>query len=166
MGRYLKLFRTVPAGAGIVLAILFPLQLPGQNGQVPHSSVIQTQSSASTPGNKTPQTGSDIPCVASAANSAPVKSPTTPATTVKPHYVDLSWTASIFPGVKEYKVHRCSPGSPCLAATSVIASVTGTTYRDKQVQPLQEFCYFVTAFVKGRPDSTPSNMVYVVIPSP
>jgi len=167
MGRYLKLFRTVPAGATIVLAILLiPLQLRSQNGQVPHSSGDQAKSSVSTPVNKTPQTASDIPCVASASNSASVKY-TTPATPGQPHHVDLSWKASSSPGVVKYNVHRCSPGRPCSAITSVIASVTGTSYRDNKVQPLQEFCYFVTAVAAAsRPESGPSNIVPVVIPSP
>jgi len=162
MHRYLKSIKAVPTGAGIVLAILtIPIQLSGQNGQAPQSSTIQTQSSASNPGNKTPQTGDDIPCVA--PNSAPVKSQTTPATPVKPHHVDLSWKASSSPGVVRYNVHRCSPGGPC----SVITSVTSTHYTDTQVQPLHAYCYFVTAVAAaGRPDSAPSKVVPVVIPSP
>lgn len=168
MRRYLKSMKTVPTGARIVLAILLiPLQLRGQNGPAPHSSAIPTQSSASQPGNKTQQAGSDIPCVASAPNSATVTSPTTPAKPVKPHHVDLSWKASSFPGVVKYNVHRCSPGGPCSAITSVIASVTGTSYTDTQVQPSHAYCYFVTAVATtGRPDSAPSNFIQVVIPSP
>lgn len=164
MGRYLKLVRTLPAGATIILAILLiPLQLRGQNGQVPHSSGDQAKSSASKSGNKTPQMGNDIPCVATAPNSSPAKSPTAPATPVRPHHVDLSWKASTSPGVVKYNVHRCSAGGPC----SVITSVTGTSYTDTQVQPLQAYCYFVTAVAAvGRPDSGPSNIVPVVIPSP
>ena len=168
MHRYLKSIKVVSTAAGIVLAILFiPLQLRGQNGQVPHSSAIQTQSSASKPGNKTPETGSDIPCVATAPNSAPVKSQTTPATPVKPHHVDLHWKASSSPGVVKYNVHRFTPGGPFSAITSVIASVTGTSYSDNQVQPSQAYCYFVTAVAAAsRPESVPSNIVPVVIPSP
>jgi hypothetical protein len=164
MHRYLKSIKTVTPGAGIVLAILtIPIQLSGQNGQAPHSSAIQTQSSASKPGNKTPQTGGDTPCVASAPNSAPVKSQTTPAMPVQQHHVDLSWKASSSPGVVKYNVHRCSPGGPC----SVITSVITTSYTDNQVQPSQAYCYFVTAVAAtGRPDSGPSNVVQVVIPSP
>ena len=164
MHRYLKSIKAVPTGAGIVLAILtIPIQLRGQNGQVPHPSAIQTQSSASKPGNKTPQTGSDIPCVATAPNSAAVKSQTTPAMPVQQHRVDLSWKASSSPGVVKYIVHRCSPGGPC----SVITSVTSTNYTDTQVQPLHAYCYFVTAVAAtGRPDSVPSNIIHVVIPSP
>ena len=168
MHPYLKSIKAVPAGAGIILAaLLIPLQLSGQNGQLPHSSVDQTKSSVSTPVNKTPQTGDDIPCVPSAANTASVKY-TTPATPVQKHHVDLHWTASISPEVREYKVHRCTPGGLCSPATSVIKSVNGTSYSDETVQSRQAYCYFVTAFVKGPrgSDSAPSNILYVVIPSP
>jgi hypothetical protein len=164
MHRYLKSIKAVPAGAAIVLAILtIPIQLSGQNGRVPHSSAIPTQSSASKPGNKTTQTASDMLCVASAPNSAPVKPQPAPVTPVQQHRVDLSWKASSSPGVVKYNVHRCTPGGPC----SAITSVTSTSYTDTQVQPLQAYCYFVTAVAAaGRPDSGPSNVVQVVIPSP
>lgn len=164
MHRYLKSIKAVPTGAGIVLAILtIPIQLRGQNGQATHSSGIQTQSSVSKPGNKTPQTGDDMLCVASAPDSAAVKPQTAPVTPVQQHRVDLSWKASSSPGVVKYNVHRCTPGGPC----SVITSVTSTSYTDTQVQPLQAYCYFVTAVAAaGRPDSGPSNVVQVVIPSP
>lgn len=167
MHRYLNSIRAVPTGAAIVLAILStPLQLSGQNAQAPKSSAIQAQSSVSKPGSKTPQTSDDIPCVASAASSASVKY-TTPATPVQKHHVDLHWTASASPEVKEYHVHRCTPGSPCSAIASVIASVTGTSYTDNQVQPSQAYCYFVTAVAAAsRPESVPSNIIPVVIPSP
>ena len=160
------LVSAVRSVAGIVLAIfLIPFQLSGQNGQVPHSSGDQTQSSVSKAGNKTPQKGDDIPCVPTAANTAPVKY-TTPAPPGQKHKVDLHWMASRSPEVKEYEVHRCTPGGPC----SVIASVNGTSYPDDTVQSRQDYCYFVTAFVKGRQDSDrespPSNIIYVLIPSP
>jgi len=162
----LKFVRTVPIGAGIVLAILLmPLQPLAQKGPVSHSSRDQTKSSVNTPVNKTPQKGDDIPCVPPPANTAPVKY-TTPATPPNKHKVDLSWKASSSPETKEYKVYRCTPGGPCL----VISSVNGTNYTDDSVQSRQVYCYFVTAFVKGRPnsshDSAPSNILYVVIPPP
>jgi len=168
MGSYLKFVKTLTAEATIVLAtLLIPFQLRGQNGQVRHSSGDQTKSSASKSRNKTPQTANDIPCVATAPNSSPVKSPTAPATPVRPHHVDLSWKATTSPGVVKYNVHRCSPGGPCSVTTSVIASVTGTSYTDNQVQPSQAYCYFVTAVAAAsRPESGPSNIVPVVIPSP
>jgi hypothetical protein len=164
MHRYLRSMKVVPTRAGIVLAILtIPIQLTCQNGRVSHSSAIPTQSSTSKPENKTPQTDSYVPCVADAPNSASVKSSTTPGTLVKPHRVDLSWKASTSPGVVKYKVHRCNPGGPC----SVITSVAGTNYIDTQVQPSHAYCYFVTAVADAaRPDSVPSNIIHVVIPSP
>lgn len=163
MQLYLKSTKTPPTRARIVLAILtIAVPLSGQSGQVPHSSAHQIQSSASKPGNKTQQTGSEIPCVASVPNSAPVKSQTTPGVRVQQHHVDLSWKASSSPGVVKYDVHRCNPGGPC----SVITSVTRTSYTDTLVQPLHAYCYFVTAVADaGRPDSVPSNIIHVVIPS-
>ena len=160
----LKSIRAVPTGVGIVLAILtIPVQLNCQK----HSSAIPPQSPISKPENKTPRTDSYVPCVADAPNSASVKSSTTPGTLVKPHRVDLSWKASTSPGVAKYNVHRCSPGAPCAVTTSVITSVTGTSYTDTQVQPSRTYCYFITAVAgAGRPDSVPSNIIHVVIPSP
>jgi len=160
----LKSIRAVQTGAGIVLAILtIPIQLNCQK----HSSAIQTQSSTSKPESKTQQTDSYVPCAADASNSASVKSSTTPGALVKPHRVDLSWKASTSPGVAKYNVHRCSPGTPCTVSTSVITAVTGTSYSDTQVQPSHAYCYFITAVAAaGRPDSVPSNIIHVVIPSP
>ena len=164
MHRYLRSMKVVPTRAGIVLAILtIPIQLTCQNGRVSNSSAIPTLSSTSKPESKTPQTGGDIPCVASVPNSAAAKSPTTPAAQVQQHHVDLSWKASSSPGVVKYNVHRCNPGGPC----SVITSVIRTSYTDTQVQPLHAYCYFVTAVADAaRPDSSPSNIIHVVIPSP
>ena len=160
MNRYLRSMKAVPTGAAIVLAILtIPIQLNCQK----HAPVIPTQSSTNKPENKTPQADSYVPCVANAPNSASVKSSTTPGTLVKPHRVDLSWKASTSPGVVKYKVYRCNPGGPC----SVITSVAGTNYIDTQVQPSHAYCYFVTAVADAaRPDSVPSNIIHVVIPSP
>src|SRR5208283_2709224 len=168
MHRYLNSMKTVSVAAAIVLAILLTLlHLRRQNGHGSHSSALQTQSAVSGPGNKTPQTGNDIPCLANAADAVTAKSPTATATPVQPHYVDLSWKASASPGVVKYNVHRCTPGSPCSALTSVIASVPGTSYTDRQVQPSQTYCYFVTAVASTpRPYSGTSNIVHVVIPSP
>lgn len=161
MRHHLEFVRTVPTGAGIVLAILLmPLQVLAQKGPVSHSSGDPIKSSVNTPVNKTPQKGDDIPCVPTPANTASVKY-ATPATPPQKHKVDLHWTASTSHMV-EYSVHRCTPGGPCL----VISSVSGTSYSDDTVQSRQAYCYFVTAFVKGRDDSSPTNIVYVVIPSP
>jgi hypothetical protein len=135
----------------------------GKNERVPHSATNPTQSSASNPGNKTTPTSSAIQCIASAPNSSAVKSQTAPAMPVQQHHVDLSWKASSSPGVVKYNVHRCSPGGPC----SVIMSVTSTNFTDTQVQLLHAYCYFVTAVAAaGQPDSGPSNIIRVEIPSP
>jgi hypothetical protein len=152
-------------GAGIVLAILtIPIQL---SSQVSHSSTIQSSSSTNKPKDKTLQTESYVPCDAKSPNSASAKSSTTPGTLVKPHRVELSWKASSSPGVARYNVHRCSPGVPCKVSTSVITSVAGTSYTDTQVQPSHAYCYFITAAADaGRPESIPSNLIHVVIPSP
>jgi fibronectin type 3 domain-containing protein len=160
--RYLKSIKTVTTAAGIVLAILtIPIQLSSQNGQVRHSS-DKTQPPASKPLNQTPQTRDDMLCVASALNSTGVKSQTTPTTPVQQHRVNLSWKASISPGVVKYNVYRCARGGTC----SVIASVASTIYTDSQVQALRTYCYFVTAATASGPDSGASNFVQVVIPSP
>ena len=153
--------RTVTTGAKIILAILLiPLELRSQNGQDPHSSGDQTRSSASTPVNKTQQDGTER-CAPTPASTAPVKY----STSAEKHHVDLSWTASISTGVVKYNVHRCTQGSPCSADAPVIGSAKDISYTDYDVQPLQAYCYFVTAVATAnKPDSAPSNMVYVVIP--
>jgi hypothetical protein len=161
--RSLKSIKAVAMGAGTVLAILMiPIQLNGQNGQVPHSSGDKTQSTASKPGNKTPQKGSDLPCLANGLNSPGVKSQASPGAIIQPHRVDLTWEASSSPGHWEYKVHRCTPDGPC----APIKSLKDTTYTDLDVHPLQTYCYFITAAAASGPDSSPSNFVQVVIPSP
>jgi hypothetical protein len=168
MQRYLKSMKIVLTGAGMVVAILLVLlKTRGQNKPGPPFSAIEPRSAASRPGDKIPPTANEIPCIASVQQAVPAKSQTMTATPVKPHYVDLSWKPSSTPGVVKYNVHRCTPGSPCLANTSVIASVTGISYTDSQVQSSHEYCYFVNAVANvGRPDSGPSNIVHVVIPSP
>jgi hypothetical protein len=162
MHRCVKSIKTVTTGAEIILAILtIQAQLSGQSAQVPRPSSDKTQFSVSKPGNKTPQTGGDIPCVANGSNSSGVtlRTPATPGQ----HQVDLTWKASSSPGVLKYKVYRCTPTGPC----SVITSVTGSSYTDKQVEPKQTYCYFVTAAAAARgPDSAPSNFIQVAIPSP
>jgi hypothetical protein len=163
MHAWLKTSKTVTVGTRIILAILISqAQLRGQTGQVKQSARDTTKSSVSKPGNKTPQTGSDIPCVKNGPNSSGVKLQTTPANPGQ-HQVDLTWKASSSPGSLNYNVHRCTPGGPC----SMIKTVTSTSYADTQVQPQQTYCYFVTAAVgAGGRDSDPSNVLQVTIPSP
>ena len=123
--RCLKTSRTVTLGAWIILTILIALvQLSGQSGQVKQSASKTTKSSVSKPGNKKPQTGSDIPCVKNGPTSSGVKLQTNPA---KPgqHQVDLTWKASGSPGLLNYNIHRCTPGGPCL----MIKTVTGDQLR-------------------------------------
>jgi len=163
MHSLLKAIKTGTTTATVVSAILtIPIRVNGQNRRVTESPDYKTQSSVSKPGNTTMWLASNIPCVVSGLNPAIVKSQMPPATRGQRHHVDLSWKASNSPSVLKYNVHRCSPGG----RWSIIATVPGTTYSDAQVEPSKAYCYFVTAAAAKGPDSDPSNVVEVVVPSP
>ena len=163
MHRLLKSIKTSKTPGIVALAILtITIQVSGQSGHATQSSGIKPQSSANKPGNAATQPAKDIPCAVSGPNSASLKSQTVPPTPGQSHHVDLSWKASNSPGVLKYNVHRCSPGG----RWSIIATVAATSYSDTQVQPLQAYCYFVTAAAARGSDSDPSNLVQVVVPSP
>lgn len=165
----LKSLRTLPAataaGTAIMLAILLlPLQLRAQSAAAPQSSGNQAKPLVAAPASKNAPKVTDLQCIPSDANTAPVKY-APPTASVKQHSVDLYWKDSITLGAG-YNVYRCTPGNPCSTATPPLAFVTSTSYHDPDVQPRQAYCYFVTAFIKGRPESDPSNIVYVTIPPP
>jgi exosortase len=164
----LKSLPTLPAttvGIGIMLAILLlPLQLRAQNAAALQSSGNQAKPLVAAPASKPAAKVTDLQCVPSHADTASVKY-APPTALVKQHSVDLSWKASVTVGAG-YNVYRCTPGNSCSTATRPLAIVTSTSYHDPDVQPRQAYCYFVTAFIKGRPESDPSNIVYVTIPPP
>ena len=152
------------AGAVVILTIFtIAIHLSRHNGQAKRSSSAHLQSPVSKPENNTANPGSQITCVANGTNSAGVKPSTTPVASGQKHHVDLSWKASASPGILKYNVHRCTPGGPCV----VIQSIATTSYSDNQVEPLREYCYFITAAAAaGGPDSGPSNVIHVVIRTP
>jgi len=163
MHRLLNSIKTGKTAGRLALTIfVIAIRVSGQNGHATQSSGVRTQSSVSKPGKATAQPTNDISCAVSGPNFASLKSDTAPPTPGQLHHVDLSWKASSSPGVLKYNVHRCSPGGAC----SIITTVTDTKYSDTQVQPLGAYCYFVTASAAKGPDSAPSNVVQVVIPSP
>ena len=164
MLRNLKLINVLTAGAVFILTILtIAIQSGRHNGQATRSSSVHFQSPVSKPENNPANPGGEITCVANGTNSAGVKPSTTPVAPGQKHHVDLSWKASSSPGILKYNVHRCTPGGPCV----VIQSIATTRYSDDQVEPLREYCYFITAApAAGGPDSGPSNVIHVVIPIP
>ena len=163
MHRLLKSIKTRKTPGMVALTIVtLAIQVSAQNGHATQSSAVKTQSSVNKPANATAHRANDIPCAVSGPSSASLKSQTAPPTPGQLHHVDLSWKASNSAGVLKYNVHRCSPGG----RWSIIATVPGTTYSDTQVQPLQAYCYFVTAAAAKGPDSDPSNVVQVTVPSP
>lgn len=99
-------------------------------------------------------------CIATGSNSSGVV--IKPPVTTGRHQVDLSWNPSSSLGVMKYNVHRCDRAGTC----ALIASVSGTTYSDKQPQASQAYCYFVTASTRNGLESPPSNVIQLVVPSP
>lgn len=164
MLRNLKSINVLTAAAVFILTILtIAIQFGRHNGQATRSSSVHPSSSESKPENNTANPASEITCVANGTNSAGVKPSTTPVAPGQKHHVDLSWKASTSPGIPKYNVHRCAPGGPCV----VIQSIATTNYSDDQVEPLREYCYFITAVAAaGGPDSGPSNVIHVVIRTP
>jgi len=158
---YFRTLREARTILGTMALALFTIavQMSGQTGRVAQTAGGKTPSSATKLGNVGQQSANDVTCVASGSNSPGVK--IQPAAPGQQHHVDLSWIASNSAGAVKYNVHRCGRDATCL-----IISVAGTNYSDTQVQPLQAFCYFVTAAAANRPESGPSNVLQVVIPSP
>ena len=80
------------------------------------------------------------------------------------HSVDLSWGASSSSNVQGYNVYRAGvSGGPYAAVPS---ATSGTTFVDGSVQSGQTYYYVVTAVDTSGTESTYSNQVQAVIPSP
>jgi len=84
---------------------------------------------------------------------------------VSAHSVTLSWTASTSSGVMGYNVYRGGQsGGPYTVLNPAL--VSGTIYEDSTVQAGQTY-YYVTAAVNSKGvESTYSNQVAAVVPSP
>ncbi len=161
MGWFWKSIKASTTAPVVILVMLTThIQLCGQTGRATQLADINTSSSASKTERRTPQSGTETSCIVSGSNSTSVTRG--PAKPRLQHYVDLFWKASSSQSVAKYNVHRCSRDGSC----SIIKTVNGTAYSDTQVQALQAFCYFITALDSKGPESGPSNVVQVVIPSP
>jgi hypothetical protein len=99
-----------------------------------------------------------------ASNSMAVQSLSGSGTAAAPHSVDLSWNASSST-VAGYNVYRGGkPGGPY---SKIAATVNGTTrYNDTSVQPGQAYYYVTTAVEASGLESSYSNEIPAVIPSP
>ena len=100
--------------------------------------------------------------LSNASNSPDVKQPRASASSGRQHSVNLSWKASTS-AVVGYNVYRRGT----LGSTKInSAPVIGTSYADSSVQPGQTYYYVTKAVSSAGTESSPSNEVRVVVPSP
>jgi hypothetical protein len=82
-----------------------------------------------------------------------------------PHYVSLTWAASISPNVTGYNVYRATvPGGPYTKTNPSL--VVGVSYSDSSVQAGQTYYYVTTAVNADNNESAWSNQAQAVIPLP
>ncbi|MGD0361578.1 MAG: choice-of-anchor D domain-containing protein [Bryobacteraceae bacterium] len=95
--------------------------------------------------------------------------------TTIPHSVSLSWTPSTSSNIATYNIYRIASASSTAPATpySNMGSISATTcnpngcaYTDTAVQAGQSYWYYSTAVDTGSNESTPSNIVQAVVPTP
>jgi titin len=77
--------------------------------------------------------------------------------------VTLSWTGSATSGVTGYNVYRGTTSGGESTTPLNSSPVTGTTFRDTNVQAGQTYYYVVTA-VDGSTQSSDSNQASAVVP--
>ena len=82
-----------------------------------------------------------------------------------PHSASLSWTASNSSGVTGYNIFR-KTGSAGTFTKLNSSPVVGTTYTDNSVQAGQTYYYVTTAVGSTGLESSHSNQVMAVVPSP
>lgn len=81
------------------------------------------------------------------------------------HSATLNWAISVSPNIAGYNVYRGGvSGGPYTKLTSSL--VTGTSYTDSTVQSGQTYYYVTTAVDTSSAESTYSNQVTAVIPTP
>jgi len=144
---------TVTGNGYSISGVTFPLAL--LSGQSSTFTVSFTPAVAgSAPGNIT---------FASNASNSPAVSLSGAGTL--PHSVDLSWTASTSASVAGYNVYRgTQTGGPYLLINSSLLS--GTAFTDNTVQAGNTYFYVTTAIDTNSSESTFSNEVQAVIPTP
>ena len=103
--------------------------------------------------------------VSDASNSPTVQALTGTGTPAPQHSVDLSWSASNSNDVVGYNVYR---GTKTGGSYTKINSIVGasTDYTDATVQAGQTYFYVTTAVDTGGLESTFSNEVKAVVPTP
>jgi hypothetical protein len=108
-------------------------------------------------------TGS-VTITSDAANSPATISLSGSGVQVDSHSVTLSWTASLAPAIA-YQIYRAATsGGPYNLLNS--APVASTYFLDLSIEPGQTYYYVVTAVDSGGTESTYSDEVSGVIPTP
>jgi hypothetical protein len=92
------------------------------------------------------------------------KSPTNMALSGTSHWVSLSWTASTSAVVGYYVYRGSQSGGPYTQLNST--AVTTTSYSDTTVTPGQTYYYVVMSVDSSNVESSASNQVSAVVPSP
>ena len=115
-----------------------------------------------------PQTSGSVSAtvsfVSNATNSPATESVSGSGVAPMQHSVDLSWGASSSSNVVGYNVYRAGiSGGPYISVASANA---GTSFVDGSVQAGQTYYYVVTAVDTSGTESSYSNQVQAVIPSP
>jgi len=100
-----------------------------------------------------------------AANSPTVEILTGNGQAPQPHSVDLTWNASVTPGVVGYNIYRSTAsGGPYSKVNGAVNS--DTSYTDSTVSAGQTYYYVAKSVDGSGVESGPSNEVQVVIPTP
>ena len=100
--------------------------------------------------------------VRNTSSSADKKQPGAGLTNERRHSVSLSWKASAS-AVRGYNVYRRDRSGVSRINS---APVPGTSYVDKAVQPGETYYYMTKAVGSTGIESSPSNEIRVVVPSP
>jgi len=134
------------------------LPLTLQSGQSKSFTVTFTPTDSGT-------ASADISFVAAGSNTPVVATLTGTAAAAQQHSVALSWSASNSSSVSGYNVYRGSAnGGPYSQVNSSLNG--GTSFTDSSVQSGQTYFYVTTAVSSDGTESSYSNQVSAVIPTP
>ncbi len=81
------------------------------------------------------------------------------------HAVDLSWNASVTPGIAGYNIYRTTAAGSGYVKVNT-ALVTGTSYTDTSVAGGQTYFYVTTAVDTANNESDFSNTAQATVPFP
>jgi len=134
----------------------FPIVIPaGQNVQYTITFTPPATGAAS----------GSLSFISNASNSPAVETLTGTGTPPPLHSVNLSWTASVSPGVIGYNIYRgATSGAPYSKINSALDA--STLYTDSTVADGQTYYYVTTAVNSSNEESGYSNQTQAVIPPP